>query len=180
MNTCERCGSQREYDGHALCEKCEQHRTNKDLREHLEWATQVVNSWPEWKRNILRDASKPMNDTPREPVPVTGKDALAEISRLRAEVAELKMDQHAKQHHIDELKHENEQLRSRLHRAVRVMVRAFLELNTIRARDGVPWTHMGYKASVTEEYFSSVADELDATVMEITNHSAHCHPELYK
>ena len=32
--------------------------------------------------------------------------------------------------------------------AVRVMVRAFLELNTIRARDGVHYTHQGIRSSV--------------------------------
>jgi len=65
-------------------------------------------------------------------------------------------------------------------RAVRVMVRAFLELNTIRARDCVPWTHMGHASSVDAEYFSSVVDELDAVVTEMTGKSAHCHPELYR
>lgn len=64
-------------------------------------------------------------------------------------------------------------------RAVRAMVRAFLELNTIRARDGVPLTRYG-PSSVTEEYFSSVVDELNAVVIAMTGHSAHCHPELYK
>jgi hypothetical protein len=65
-------------------------------------------------------------------------------------------------------------------RAVRAMVRAFLELNQIRARDGVPYTHMGYKSGVCEKYFSSVVDELDAVVKAMTGHSAHCHPELYR
>lgn len=37
--------------------------------------------------------------------------------------------------------------------------KAIAELNEIRARDGVPYTHAGYQASVTEEYFSSVVDE---------------------
>lgn len=37
--------------------------------------------------------------------------------------------------------------------------KAVYELNAIRARDGVPYTHDGWKASVDEEYFSSVVDE---------------------
>lgn len=39
--------------------------------------------------------------------------------------------------------------------------KAVHELNTIRARDGVPWTGvpMPMKTDVTEEYFSSVVDE---------------------
>ena len=68
---------------------------------------------------------------------------------------------------------DNEQL------AVYAMVRAFKELNTIRARDGVPYNHMGYKASVCPDYFSSVVDGLDAAVKTISGKSAHCHPFLY-
>ena len=35
---------------------------------------------------------------------------------------------------------------------------AVRELNEIRARDGVPYTHLGFKSSVTEEHFSAVVD----------------------
>lgn len=64
--------------------------------------------------------------------------------------------------------------------AIRAMVKAFKELNTIRVRDGVPYTSHGWQSSVTMEYFSSVIDELDEAVKAITGKSAHCHPELYK
>lgn len=37
--------------------------------------------------------------------------------------------------------------------------KAYLELNEIHARDGVPWTHQGVEASVDHAYFSSVVDE---------------------
>jgi hypothetical protein len=37
---------------------------------------------------------------------------------------------------------------------------AWHELNEIRARDGVPYTHQGHKASVDETYFSRLTDEL--------------------
>lgn len=37
--------------------------------------------------------------------------------------------------------------------------KAVHELNEIRARDGVPYTHNGWRAGVSEEYFSSVVDE---------------------
>lgn len=37
--------------------------------------------------------------------------------------------------------------------------KAVRELNEIRARDGVPYTHSGWKASVDEDYFSSVVDD---------------------
>lgn len=63
--------------------------------------------------------------------------------------------------------------------AVRAMVKAFQELNAIRARDGVPYSRDGSRYGVCENYFSSVIEELDASVRELTGKSAHCHPELY-
>ena len=63
---------------------------------------------------------------------------------------------------------------------VHAAVRAFAELNAIRARDGVPYTRNGWKSDVDETYFSSVVDELDEAVMVATGKSAHCHPELLK
>jgi hypothetical protein len=62
---------------------------------------------------------------------------------------------------------------------VRAAVRAFAELNAIRARDGVPYMHGGWKSDVDEAYFSSVVDGLDEAVKSATGRSAHCHPELY-
>lgn len=41
---------------------------------------------------------------------------------------------------------------------------AWKELNEIRARDGVPYTHQGYKASVDEGYFSQVVDACEAVL----------------
>jgi hypothetical protein len=61
----------------------------------------------------------------------------------------------------------------------RPMCQAYLELNTIRARDGVPYTHYG-RSDVCEEYFSEVVDKLDAAVRLLTGQAAHCHPSLYK
>ena len=58
-------------------------------------------------------------------------------------------------------------------------VKAFAELNAIRARDGVPYTSSGWKSEVDEQYFSSVVDGLDEAVKAATGKSAHCHPELY-
>lgn len=62
---------------------------------------------------------------------------------------------------------------------VRAAVRAYAELNEIRARDGVPYTHQGIRSSVTEEYFDSVVNDLSASVMLATGHAAHCHPALF-
>lgn len=46
---------------------------------------------------------------------------------------------------------------------------AWVELNEIHARDGVPYTHKGTKSSVTEEHFSFVIDELKNAYYELTN-----------
>ena len=63
--------------------------------------------------------------------------------------------------------------------AARVLVKAYRQLNEIRARDGVPYTSMGYASSVDADYFSSVVDEIDAAVVALTGKPAHCHPLLY-
>ncbi len=66
-----------------------------------------------------------------------------------------------------------------LNKAIKVMAQAFKELNTIRARDGVPYSYYG-KSDVDEKYFSSVIDDLDKVVIAMTGKSAHCHPSLYR
>ena len=53
-----------------------------------------------------------------------------------------------------------------------VLAQAFLELNTIRARDGSP-------NGVDNDYFSSIVDGLDEMMIHLTGKSAHCHPALY-
>jgi hypothetical protein len=45
---------------------------------------------------------------------------------------------------------------------------AWCELNTIRARDGVPYTVGGYTTSVTEDYFSKVVDDCEAAIEKLT------------
>ncbi len=37
--------------------------------------------------------------------------------------------------------------------------KAWMELNAIRARDGVPYQRDGWRSSVDEDYFSGVVDE---------------------
>ena len=66
-----------------------------------------------------------------------------------------------------------------IRRLVRAAVVAYAELNEIRARDGVPYTHLGCRSGVTEESFSNVVDALNDAVQDATGHPAHCHPELY-
>ncbi len=65
-------------------------------------------------------------------------------------------------------------------RPVKALVKAFLELNAIRARDGVPYSRRGDRYGVCEEYFSSVVDDVNTAVKELTGITAHCHPSLYK
>lgn len=45
-----------------------------------------------------------------------------------------------------------------------LLEKAYTELNEIHARDGVPWTHYGTKASVDQAYFTSVVDECRAAL----------------
>ena len=59
-------------------------------------------------------------------------------------------------------------------------VHAYQIMNTIRARDGVPYTSDGWKYNFSAEYFRNTADDLNDAVTELTGHSAHCHPLLYK
>lgn len=42
--------------------------TAEEVREQIERATKLVESWPKWKQNILVNSGKPSFDTPREPV----------------------------------------------------------------------------------------------------------------
>lgn len=64
--------------------------------------------------------------------------------------------------------------------AIEMLARAYKELNEIRARDGVPYTHMGHKACVSEQYFSDTIDDIDCCVRRLSGRPAHCHPSLYK
>lgn len=64
-------------------------------------------------------------------------------------------------------------------KALRCLVFAYQELNAIRARDGVPYTHTGFKSDVDEKYWSDLVDSIDLVVVKATGHTAHCHPLLY-
>lgn len=37
---------------------------------------------------------------------------------------------------------------------------SWIELNAIRARDGIPWTSQGHRSGVSETYFSALVDAL--------------------
>lgn len=42
--------------------------TEHEVREKIAHATELVRSWPEWKRNILTQSAQPMFSSPRTPV----------------------------------------------------------------------------------------------------------------
>lgn len=42
--------------------------SRSDFDKHIKWATSIVESWPDWKRNVLRRSLEPMRETAREPV----------------------------------------------------------------------------------------------------------------
>ncbi len=42
--------------------------TEEELKRHIERVTKLVESWPKWKQDILKNSNKPTVDVPREPV----------------------------------------------------------------------------------------------------------------
>lgn len=62
---------------------------------------------------------------------------------------------------------------------VKVMCEAWREMNTIRARDGVPYCHDGRKSDVSQEYWDDILRRLDCAVMNATGQSAWSNPALY-
>jgi hypothetical protein len=42
--------------------------TKQELKEKLELASEIIESWPEWKKNSLKDSFRSRNSTPREEV----------------------------------------------------------------------------------------------------------------
>lgn len=47
---------------------------------------------------------------------------------------------------------------------LRACWQAWFELNEIRARDGVPYTHYGTKSLVDEGYFNGVVDDCEKAI----------------
>ncbi len=46
------------------CPEC-QKINDENFRKYLEEASKEVNTWPEWKKNILRDSHQGYSDIPR-------------------------------------------------------------------------------------------------------------------
>ena len=60
-------------------------------------------------------------------------------------------------------------------RALKAMCEAWVEMNTIRARDGTP-----RGSSVTQEYWDDIMNRLDRLILERTGNDAHCNAILYR
>ena len=41
---------------------------HNEFDAHLKWACSVVDKWPAWKKNLLRDSNKSTLDVPRKPI----------------------------------------------------------------------------------------------------------------
>lgn len=63
--------------------------------------------------------------------------------------------------------------------AIKVMCEAWTEMNIIRARDGVPYMHNGYKSDVSQEYWDDIMQRLDEEVTTATGRGCWLHPALY-
>ena len=49
--------------------------TNSEFRKKLNEASRIVESWPDWKKNSLKDSFKSRNATPREVVEVRAQSS---------------------------------------------------------------------------------------------------------
>lgn len=63
--------------------------------------------------------------------------------------------------------------------AIKAMCEAWTEMNTIRARDGVPYMHNGYKSDVSQAYWDDIMQRLDDEVKKATGRGCWLHPVLY-
>jgi len=63
--------------------------------------------------------------------------------------------------------------------AIKVMCEVWSEMNAIRARDGVPYMHNGWKSDVSQEYWDDMMDRLNKEVIDATGKGCWLHPVLY-
>jgi hypothetical protein len=61
----------------------------------------------------------------------------------------------------------------------KAIAQAWLEMNTIRARDGVPYQFDGTKSGVSQDYWDSDMNGLDQILVDETGKGAWLHPSLY-
>jgi len=64
--------------------------------------------------------------------------------------------------------------------AILAMCQAYAEMNTIRARDGVPYCFDGRKSDVSQDYWDSIMDKLNTVVTEATGQGCWLNPCLYQ
>ena len=63
--------------------------------------------------------------------------------------------------------------------AVWCLAHVWSEMNTIRARDGVPRMFDGTKSSVSQEWWDELMGRCEAVIVAHTGKPAHCNPVLY-
>lgn len=86
---------------------------------------------------------------------------------LREEINELNKKLNERNDFIFHLNTKKEAQEKWIERAVSLLKDAYKELNEIHARDGVPYTKHGWKSSVTQEWFTTVVENLRAFLGEI-------------
>lgn len=60
--------------------------TSEEFREALELAAAEVATWPEWKRNVVRDSMSPTVPTPRPYVDNSRPECEQEIAELKSKL----------------------------------------------------------------------------------------------
>ena len=63
--------------------------------------------------------------------------------------------------------------------AVWCLAHVWSEMNTIRARDGVPRMFDGSRSSVSQEWWDELMDRCESVIVKHTGKPAHCNPVLY-
>ena len=63
---------------------------------------------------------------------------------------------------------------------LKLLCQVCAEMRIIRARDGVPYTHTGYKSDVSQEYWDSLISDIDEVVVKETGKTAWLNPLLYE
>lgn len=49
-----------------MCKECKPNQ--KTLQEQIDLANKLIDTWPDWKKNILRDSGKSTLTIPRKPI----------------------------------------------------------------------------------------------------------------
>ncbi len=64
-------------------------------------------------------------------------------------------------------------------KTIKLLAEIYSFMNEIRARDGVPYTHMGCQMSISQKYWDDMMERIDKTVKEETGTTAWLNPILF-